>query len=67
MIVKIQRALSPPDAAALAYSQDRKWQKFLPLTPALLQLFGDRVTIYADVEIVGQDMVIEKIVADRAW
>jgi hypothetical protein len=67
MIVKLQRALAPSTAPVLAYNERRAWQKFLPLTPELAALFGNKVKIFADIEIVGEDMIIEKIVPDRAW
>lgn len=67
MIVKLQRPLSPPDAPALAYSERHAWRKFLPMTPELRKLFGEKLKIFAEVEIVGTDMIIEKIIPDRAW
>lgn len=66
MIVKLQRPVDRP-GPALAYSERHAWQKLLPMTPELLNLFGEKFKIYAEVEIVGPDMIIEKIIPDRAW
>lgn len=69
MIVKVQRPLgsSEADPPALVYDRGRTFQRFIPLSPAVLALLGDRPNAYCEATIEGGDLVLGARVADQAW
>jgi hypothetical protein len=67
MILKMQRALEPPDGPILVYNRSRKYNATLPMSPEFEAMFGDRVKIYVEAEQQGEDLHITDIVADQDW
>lgn len=51
MIFKLQLPIVPRDADILIYNEERTYKGFVPQTEELVNLFGDKVKIYAEGEI----------------
>lgn len=67
MIVKVQRAIWPPDSDALVYDKHRTFTIQVPFTRTLKKLFGPKLKIYCEAEKVGDEITIENVVPDRSW
>lgn len=71
MIVKIQRAIYPPDHSVLVYDKRRKFTQHMPFTPEIREAMGDDVKAYFDVTIEKQGyeqvMVLLRRVDDCNW
>jgi hypothetical protein len=67
MIVKLQRALMPPDGPVLGYDQRREHEIRMPMTRALSRLFGDEVKVFVDAEFCDGLLQIKRRVANQGW
>jgi hypothetical protein len=69
MIYKLQLALfsmekNPP---ILAYSEGRMNQMQISMTPELKKMFGPKLKIYVEAGVVGKQLHVSEVVADRRW
>ena len=68
MILKLQKPLYPKDAPILVYDESRRNPCTIPVTPALEQMFGPKVKIYATAHVAEDgSLSIDKVVPDRSW
>lgn len=68
MIVKLQRPLSHPDGAILAYDQYRRTEAMLEQTPEIRALFGAKFKIFAEANKTPDGSLdVIRVVPDRGW
>jgi hypothetical protein len=67
MIIKLQRAIDPPDADVLIYDQRRTITQHVEMTPGLRKMFCDRYKVFAEAEMVDGVLIIGKQTSDRGW
>ena len=68
MIVKVQRPLfTTGEPQVLIYNRNRTIERLAPFTPAWRLWFGNELKRYARAHFDKTILVIDGIVADRAW
>lgn len=68
MIVKVQRAVWPPDEDVLVYDKGRTFTIQVPFTSVLEALFGPKLKIYCEAERTeAGGLTLKHVVPDRSW
>ena len=67
MIVKIHRALAPPNGLGMVYAESRRFQLQTRLSPAILERMGERPKLYAEVAFEAGDLVVVRELPEQPW
>lgn len=69
MIIKMQLPLATTQetARALAYNEDRTWERFIDLDQDILKLMGGRPRAFFEVAVRGDQIRFIKEVPDPGW
>ena len=66
-VVKIQRALNDPKLPGLIYDRGRNYYEQAELAPGILELMGDKPTIYARVLTEGESLTLVAVLPEQDW
>jgi hypothetical protein len=69
MIFKLQRPLYPDtkDQPLLAYTEGRQNRMEISPTPQLVRMFGRKMKIYVEANIVAGKLDVSAVVPDQSW
>ena len=67
MIVKVQRAIVPPDGPALIYDRERSFHCHAPMSPELSEMLDGDLKAYFEADLVGDQVVVGDRVEDQDW
>lgn len=66
-IIKLQRPLNDAKGPVFAYTEGKVLTAFLPQTPELMALFGDKPKVYVEGFLAHGVVIINLVVDDQTW